>query len=105
MMLPETYKSLVQTFFSDKPVKKVYVFGSFARNEADTNSDVDLLLELDYSEPIGMKFFTYQPALEKLLKTKVDVVTTDGLSKYIKPVIDKDKILIYERQVNWHHQD
>jgi hypothetical protein len=27
----------------------------------------------------------------------VDLVTSDGISKYIKPLIDKDKILIYER--------
>jgi predicted nucleotidyltransferase len=55
------------------------------------------LLELDYENPIGMKFFGYQAELEQLLNTKVDLVTSDGISKYVKPLIDKDKILIYER--------
>jgi len=31
---------------------------------------------------------------------KVDLVTSDGLSKYIRPIIDNDKIMIYERPVN-----
>jgi predicted nucleotidyltransferase len=44
-----------------------------------------------------MKFFGYQPELEKLLRMKVDLVTSEGLSKYVKPFIDNDKILIYEK--------
>jgi hypothetical protein len=32
-----------------------------------------------------------------LLHRKVDLVAEDGLSKYVKPYVDKDKILIYER--------
>jgi predicted nucleotidyltransferase len=88
---------MLQQFFAGKPVKKAYVFGSYARNEADKNSDIDLVVELDHSQPIGMRFFAYQIELEKLLKMKVDLVSNDGLSKYIKPTIDKEKILIYER--------
>jgi predicted nucleotidyltransferase len=53
-------------------------------------------LELDYSKPIGMKFFSFQRELEDLLHNKVDVVTSDGISKYVLPYIEKDKILIYE---------
>jgi len=90
-------KKKLQQFFTGKPVKKAYLFGSYARNEANEESDVDILVELDYQQPIGMKFFEYQAELEALLKTKVDLVTTDGLSKYVKPFIDKDKKLIYER--------
>jgi len=35
--------------------------------------------------------------LERILKKKVDLVSYEGLSKYIKPLVDKDKVLIYER--------
>ena len=88
---------MLQQFFAGIPVKKAYVFGSYARNEAAKDSDIDLLVELDHSKPIGMRFFAYQIELEKLLNMKVDLVSNDGLSKYIKPIIDKEKILIYER--------
>lgn len=93
-------KLVLQKFFSGKPVKKAYLFGSYARNEADKNSDIDILVELDYAQPIGMKFFSFQPELQELLNVKVDVVTTNGLSKYIKPFVDKDKMVIYERATN-----
>ena len=89
--------SLLRNYFAGKPVKKAYLFGSFARNTAVKGvSDIDILLELDYSKPIGMKFFSFQRELEDLLHNKVDVVTSDGISKYVLPYIEKDKILIYE---------
>ena len=39
----------IRTYFQDKPVLKAYLFGSYARGEADRKSDVDILVELDYS--------------------------------------------------------
>ena len=87
----------LQRYFAGKPVKKAYVFGSYARNEENADSDIDLLVKLDHSQPIGMRFLSYQEELEKLLKMKVDIVSNEGVSKYIRPIIEKEKILIYER--------
>ena len=100
MNLSDNEMLILQNFFAAKPVKKAYLFGSSARNEASKFSDIDILVELDHSTPIGMKFFTYQPELEMLLNKKVDLLTSEGLSKYVKPFIDKDKILIYERTID-----
>jgi hypothetical protein len=97
MNLSVNDKLMLQRFFARRPVKRAYIFGSYARNEADIKSDIDLLVELDYSKHIGMKFFSYQEELENLLHKKVDIVTDDGVSRHIKPYIDRDKILIYER--------
>jgi len=89
--------NLLRKYFAGKPVKRAYLFGSYARNTAvKGTSDIDIMLELDYSQPIGMKFFSFQRELEDLLHNKVDVVTSDGISKYVLPYIEKDKILIYE---------
>ena len=93
-------KLLIQHFFTGLPVKKAYVFGSYSRDTAIKGiSDIDILVELDHTTPIGMQFFTYQEALENLLKMKVDLVSNEGLSPHIKPYVDKEKILIYERAV------
>lgn len=97
MQLSNTDKLLLQQFFTGKPVKKAYVFGSYARNEATPKSDIDILVELDHTKPIGMQFFVFQNELEDLFSKKIDLVTSEGLSKYVKPTIDKEKILIYER--------
>ena len=85
------------TYFQDKPVLKAYLFGSYARGEADRKSDIDILVELDYSQKIGMAFFGMEAELEELVGKKVDLLTSEGLSPYVKPYIEADKILIYER--------
>ena len=97
MDLSLTDRLLLQQYFAGIPVKKTYLFGSMARGEGNTESDMDILVELDHSGPIGMKFFGYQSDLEELLHRKVDLVSMNGLSRHVKPFIDKDKILIYER--------
>ena len=97
MQLSTSQKEALELFFSSRPVKRAYLFGSYARNQADEKSDIDILLELDYKEPIGMKFFSYKDDLEELLKVKVDVLTTDGMSPRVKPYVDREKLLIYER--------
>jgi predicted nucleotidyltransferase len=97
MKLSENDIAKLQQFFADKPVKKAYLFGSYARNEANAESDIDLLVELDHSKPIGLSFIQMILDLEAMLHTKVHLVTEDGLSKHVKPYVDKDKQLIYER--------
>ncbi len=87
----------IRKFFKDKPVIKAFLFGSYARNEQSVDSDIDILVELDYTKKVGMEFITMQFDLEKLLNSKVDLISAGGLSKYIKPRIDNEKVLIYER--------
>lgn len=59
-------------------VKRVAVFGSFARGKAKRNSDVDLLVE--FSKPVGFEFFELGDYLKKLLGRNVDILTPDGLA-------------------------
>ncbi len=97
MTLESAQIQKIVDFFSKKPVIKAYLFGSLSRNEGRSDSDIDLLVELDYSEPIGLEFIQMQLDLEELLGKKVDLVSARGLSKYIKPIIEKEKKLIYAR--------
>ena len=97
MKLSAEHIKTIRRFFSGVPVKKAYLFGSYSQNDADENSDIDILVELDHTSPIGMQFFTYADQLQSLLHKKVDIVSDAGLSKYIKPYVDQDKLLIYER--------
>lgn len=83
--------------FKNKPVKRAYLFGSASRNEEDDQSDVDILVELDYSQPFGLGFVRLKLELEDLLKRKVDLLTSNSVSKYIQPFIDSEKVLIYEK--------
>ena len=65
-------------------VKKVGIFGSFARSKQDSKSDVDVLVEFNkgaktFDNYIELKFF-----LEKLLRRKVDLVIKEALKAGIK---------------------
>ena len=69
-------------------VKRIGLFGSFANNSADQNSDIDLLVELD--KPIGWKFFSLEIYLEKVFGRKIDLVTKNALKEQIKnDILDK----------------
>jgi hypothetical protein len=97
MNLDQKKLTAIKEYFRTRPVLKAYLFGSFARGQADTSSDIDILVDLDYSQRIGLGFVQMQLELEKLLNTKVDLVSSNGLSKYIKPIVDNEKLLIYAR--------
>jgi uncharacterized protein len=95
MDLDKSTLEIIREYFKTRPVLKAYLFGSYVRGQADTNSDIDILVDLDYSQRIGLGFVQMQLDLEKLLKKKVDLVSSNSLSKYIKPVVDNEKKLIY----------
>ena len=97
MNLSNNQINIIKDFFSNQPVLKAYLFGSYSRVNQTENSDVYLLVELDYSQPIGIEFIQMQLDLQNLLSKKVDLVSARGLSKYVKPILDKEKKLIYAR--------
>ena len=90
----------VTDYFKDKPVKTVYLFGSYARGEATLKSDVDLLLDLDYSKHIGWDFYRWWEVLEKKFKRKVDLVPVSVIYPKVKIGADRDKILLLDNTVH-----
>jgi len=97
MTLDSEKKRLITEYLSTRPVLRAYLFGSYVRGEADAHSDIDLLVDLDHSQRIGLQFIQMRIDLEKLLNAKVDLVSSNGLSKYIKPQVDREKQLIYAK--------
>lgn len=78
------------------------VFGSTVRGEATRNSDIDLLIKLKPSKSrpkLGLfKLMEIEQALQKQLGKDVDLVTEDSLSPYIRPYVEKEKVIIYEER-------
>ena len=87
----------IADYFKTQPVLKAWIFGSFARGEETPLSDVDILVILDHSQPIGLKFFGMWDDLEKLLDRSVDFVEEGTLADFARESFERDKILIYER--------
>ena len=87
----------IQAYLAKQPVERAYLFGSCSRGEERPDSDVDILVKLDYSQPIGLKYFSMMTDLEQRLGRKVDLVSEDGLQPFAVPYVNQDKILLYER--------
>ena len=87
----------IKNYFKTRPVLKAYLFGSYVREVAHNKSDIDILVDLDYSQKIGLQFIQMKLDLEKLLNSEVDLISSNGMSKYIKPLVDVEKRLIYEK--------
>jgi len=71
-------------------VKSIGLFGSFVRGQAGRESDVDLLVEFDSGKKTYDNFIDTCFLLEELLGRRVELVTKDSLSPYIKPYILKE---------------
>lgn len=87
----------IADYFRNKPVLRAFLFGSFSREDALYDSDVDILVELDYSKHIGLGFVDMKLDLEKMLNKEIDLVSANAVSKHIMPFIDHEKKLIYEK--------
>lgn len=89
--------NVLSEYFKTQPILKAWLFGSFARDEETPMSDVDILVVVDRSRPVGLKFFGMWNDIEKLLGRKVDLVEEGNLAPFAVESANRDKKLIYER--------
>ncbi len=75
-------KELKPILYKDYSVKEIGLFGSFSDNTNTSESDIDILVELE--KPIGWKFFSLEIYLEKIFERHIDLVTKNALKEQIK---------------------
>jgi predicted nucleotidyltransferase len=84
-------KKQIPILHSQYGVRHLSLFGSTARDEANKESDVDVLVEFNnpptFDGFMNLKFF-----LEDTLHTNVDLVTKDALRPQLQPIIEKEII-------------
>jgi len=71
-------------------VKRIGLFGSYARGEQKASSDIDILVE--FEKPTFRNFMNLSFYLEDLFGREVDLVTVGGLHSRIRPYVEKDVI-------------
>ena len=69
----------------------VRVFGSVARGEAGPASDIDILVQMDSGRSL-LDLIRLTQELESILQRKVDVLTDEGLSPYLKERIQAEAV-------------
>ena len=75
-------------------VKKIGIFGSFARGEQTKKSDVDVLVDFAEGYATLHNFVGLSDYLEALFRRKVDLLTEPSISDLIRPYIEQDVIWI-----------
>lgn len=85
-----------KVFREDKRIEKVWVFGSFSRNEQSPGSDIDMMFRVRN----GCVFSLYDLAelqyqLEQVLSMKVDIVDEKALSPLVLDSVMQDRVIIY----------
>ena len=96
-MSTQAMTDIIADYFKTKPVLKAWLFGSCSRGEERPDSDVDILVLLDHSQPIGLEFFGMYEDLKDLLGRNVDLVTERSLAPFARESVERDRKLIYER--------
>lgn len=96
-MSPKIIQKL-RIFFESEPIEKAWIFGSYARGEETSESDVDILVRYTKNTCLGLfGILELIEKLEHLLEKKVDLVDEDSLYPRVAKTVNAEKIQIYER--------
>jgi predicted nucleotidyltransferase len=79
-------------------VKALFAFGSVTTDNFRTDSDIDLIVEIDEKDPISYSesYFNFKFQLEQLLQRQIDLLEQKAIKNpYLKEQIEKTKVLIY----------
>ncbi len=78
-------KELKPLLYKEYNVKTIGLFGSYVDDQETTDSDIDILIELE--RPIGWKFFTLEIYLEKVFGKKIDLITKNAIKEQLREII------------------
>jgi len=82
-------------------VSSLFAFGSVTTNKFNSDSDIDLIVEIDDNDPISYsnKYFNLKFQLEKILNRQIDLLELKALrNRFIKREIDRTKVEIYGKR-------
>ena len=97
-MSTDTMTRIIADYFKTQPVTKAWLFGSFARGEEKSDSDVDILVEYDKDAQISLLTISHMMGeLEASTGRRVDLVEDGCLLPFATESANRDKRLIYER--------
>ena len=98
MGLLETYKDQIQKLCKNHKVKSLYSFGSVDTQRFTKESDVDLMVDFEITDPLEYtdNYFDLKFELERILNRSIDLLESKAIKNpFLRENIDKSKTLIY----------
>ncbi|NOY14938.1 MAG: DNA polymerase subunit beta [bacterium] len=77
-------------------VRRLALFGSVLKKGYKGANDIDVLVDFEGGADFD-RYFGLLKELETVFGKKVDLITYKGLNKHLKPYIQKDSVVIYEK--------
>jgi len=89
----------ISQYFHNQPIDKAWIFGSYARAEEDSKSDIDILVNFVPGEKITLFRYVHMVnELQTLTGKNIDLVEDGQLKKFAEKSVENEKVLIYERK-------
>ncbi|HEV7353828.1 MAG TPA: nucleotidyltransferase family protein [Brevundimonas sp.] len=83
----------LKPWLEEQGIVNLRLFGSYARDEAGPDSDVDLLVDL--SKPLGLRFYSLAEDIQDSLGLSVDLLTSNGLrNPHLKAAVMRDAVVV-----------
>ncbi|TCK02516.1 nucleotidyltransferase family protein [Phorcysia thermohydrogeniphila] len=77
-------------------IKTLKIFGSYAVGKQTESSDLDVIVTFKEA-PTLLEFLSLKEYIENLVKLKVDLVTENAISPYIRPHLKEVEVLNFEK--------
>ena len=99
MSSTQAMTQIIADYFKTQPVVRAWLFGSFARGEETSESDVDILVQYDDTARISLLTISHMMGeLERSTGRRVDLIEDGCLLPFAVESVNRDKRLIYERR-------
>lgn len=85
----------IAEFCRQNGIRRLALFGSVLRDDFQPDSDIDILVEFEPGVRLGLRFFTLERELSRLLGRKVDLNTPAFLSDYFRQEVLEEAENIY----------
>lgn len=93
MQQVEEYRQMILPVLKRYLIKRAAIFGSFAKNEASKDSDIDLLIETDKNFTL-LKMIQLEDEISKLTNRKVDIVEYSAIKPSIRNEVLQSSVTI-----------
>ena len=97
-MYIDDYKNALTQLCVKNKVKSLYVFGSVLTSRFNNDSDIDMIVDIDSTNPLEYAnyYFNLKFALQDLLNRPIDLLENKAVrNSYLRQEIDNSKQLIY----------
>ena len=89
------YENEIQKICEEEDISVMGVFGSVARGDERTDSDIDIIIEYNHNDKSLFDLIRLEDRLSKLFNREVDLLTENSIKPYIVDNVEKDLKLLY----------